>query len=74
MVRSLFASAVLSVLLLGASGCASFRGAMRDMKNTSLMGEAAPALDEGTWITPAHSVAAESPRARWKLVAFFLPG
>ena len=59
------------LLLVGLSGCSAVRGQVRSWRNTDMVGQAAPALGEGTWVQP---VAPDPARiAPWRLLVFFKP-
>jgi len=58
--------ALLSCFLF--TGCASFRAAVRDLNNTDLVGDPAPALEAGDWVGDEELLEGD-----WYLVAFLLP-
>ncbi|MHC4223524.1 MAG: hypothetical protein ACYSUN_06015 [Planctomycetota bacterium] len=59
------------VVLFLLPGC--FRSVWLGAHNKDLEGEAAPALEGGTWIRPDGKAEPVSVEGRWRLLAFFLP-
>ena len=68
-------TAQLTLLLVGclSTGCATIRSGALDWNNDNMQGEAAPALEGGTWVAASPAWNVQEPETDWRMLVIFRP-